>query len=98
MQVFHFLGDVVHGMFSVVQLSAARCCCPWNGWSLDPFALCPAFPDALDGRDSIDYYGSAAPAATLATCPPTLAGVASGSGVAHTARSPSAVGALRIPL
>ena len=71
MQVFHFLGDVVHGIFSVVQLSATRCCCPWNGWSLDPFALCPAFPDALDGRHSIDYYGSAAPASPLAICPPT---------------------------
>jgi len=44
----------------------------WNGWSLDPFALCPAFPDSLSGRDATDYYGSAAPAQTLATCPPTL--------------------------
>jgi hypothetical protein len=36
------------------------------------FALCPALPDALGGRDSTDYYGSAAPLLALATCPPTL--------------------------
>jgi hypothetical protein len=68
--MFHFLGDVDHG-FSVMQPSVARRGCPWNGWYLDPFPLCLAFPDALDGRDSVEYYGSAAPAAALATCPPT---------------------------
>ena len=39
---------------------------------LDPFPLCPAFPDSLVGRDSHEYYGSAAPLLALATCPPTL--------------------------
>ena len=57
----------------LVQPSAGRCCCLWNGWSLDPFPLYPAFPDALGGRNSTDYYGSAAPVRTLATSPPTLA-------------------------
>ncbi len=37
---------------------------------LDPFPLCPAFPDSLDGRDSVEYYGSAAPASALVTYPP----------------------------
>jgi hypothetical protein len=37
---------------------------------LDPFPLCLAFPDSLDGRYSVECYGSAAPAWTLATCPP----------------------------
>ena len=59
-------------MFSMVQPSAGRCCCPWNGWYVDPFALYPALPDSLGGRDSTDYYGSAAPPVTLATYPPTL--------------------------
>jgi hypothetical protein len=57
---------------SMVQPSATRCCCPWNGWSLDPFPLCPALPDSLVGRDSHEYYGSAAPPLALATYPPTL--------------------------
>jgi hypothetical protein len=39
---------------------------------LAPFALCPALPDSLGGRDSTDYYGSAAPLLALATYPPTL--------------------------
>jgi hypothetical protein len=39
---------------------------------LDPFALCPAFPDSLGGRDATDSYGSAAPPMALATYPPTL--------------------------
>jgi hypothetical protein len=56
----------------MVQHIATRCGCPWNGWSLDPFALCPALPDALGGRDATDYYGSAAPDSSLAICPPTL--------------------------
>ena len=54
-----------------MQPSAARGCCLWNGWSLDPFALYQGFPDALSGRHSTDSYGSAAPAEALATCPPT---------------------------
>src|SRR6266446_5827919 len=39
---------------------------------IDPFALCPALPDSLGGRDSTDYSGSAAPPMALATYPPTL--------------------------
>ena len=54
-----------------MQPSAARGCCLWNGWSLDPFALYQAFSGALGGRDSTDYYGSAAPVDALVTCPPT---------------------------
>ena len=57
---------------SVVQHIAARYCCPWNGWFLDLFALCPALPDSLGGRDSTDYYWSAAPLLALATYPLTL--------------------------
>src|SRR5262245_8656854 len=59
---------------SVVQHIAARYSSPWNGWCIDPFALRPALPDSLDGRYSIDYYGSAAPLVALATYPPTLGG------------------------
>jgi hypothetical protein len=57
---------------SMVQPSAVRCCRLWNGWFVDPFALCPAFPDSLGGRHSTDYYGSAVPLLALATYPPTL--------------------------
>src|SRR2546430_385734 len=39
---------------------------------LDPFPLCPALPDSLDGRDSVENYGSAAPLLALPTYPPTL--------------------------
>src|SRR5215471_18581184 len=39
---------------------------------LDPFPLHPAFPDSLDGRHSVEYYGSAAPPLALATYPPIL--------------------------
>ena len=39
---------------------------------LDPFALRPALPASLGGRDSTDYYGSAAPTKALATSPPIL--------------------------
>jgi len=50
-------------------------------------ALCPAtaLPVALGGRDSTGYYGLSAPVPTLAISQPTLAGVGSGSGVAHVA-------------
>ncbi len=58
----------------MVQPIAVRCCCLWNGWYVDPFALYPAFPDALGGRNSTDYYGSAAPVTPLAICPPTPSG------------------------
>jgi len=37
---------------------------------LDPFPLCLAFPDALDGRYAVEYYGSAAPDEALASSPP----------------------------
>ena len=66
---------------------------------LDPFALCPSFSDALDGRDSIEYYGSAAPAkgiGDLSTYPVWEA--AAGSGVARTVISPSAVGTVPLSL
>ena len=36
---------------------------------LDPFPLSSGFPDALDGRDSVGYYGSAAPTRALVTSP-----------------------------
>jgi hypothetical protein len=39
---------------------------------LNPFALYPAFPDSLGGRDSTDSYGFAAPTKALATSPPIL--------------------------
>jgi len=39
---------------------------------LDPFPLCPVLPDSLDGRNSVEYYGSAAPPMALATYLPTL--------------------------
>jgi len=32
---------------------------------LNPFPLCPAFPNSLDGRDSVEYYGFAAPPVAL---------------------------------
>jgi hypothetical protein len=54
----------------------AAYCCPLGLYvcpeCLDPFALHPAFPDSLGGRDATDYYGSAAPLLALATYPPTL--------------------------
>ena len=37
---------------------------------LDLFPLCPAFPDSLDGRNSVEYSWSAAPTCTLVICPP----------------------------
>jgi len=58
--------------YSVVQHIATRYCVCGTGWYIDPFALCPALPDSLDGRYSIDYYGSAAPIKALATYPPIL--------------------------
>ena len=55
---------------SVVQHIAARYSSPWNGWYINPFALCPALPDSLGGRDSTDYYGFAVPPQALVICPP----------------------------
>src|SRR6266851_1305641 len=82
----------IHTHLSLWQPSAARPAfeCPEY---LDPFALCRPFSCALGGRDATDYYGSAAPPVALATCrPPPSGGAAGGSGVAHTAISPSTVG------
>jgi hypothetical protein len=67
-------------------------------WCLGPFALYWLFSSPLGGRNTTDYYGPAAPGATLATCPPTHAGVPTGSGVARRAISPSTIGALPLPL
>ena len=36
--------------------------------------LCPALPDSLDGRHSVEYYGSAAPTSALVTSPPIHVG------------------------
>ena len=63
----------------------------------DPFALWQHGSASLGGRDSTGDYGSAAPTATLAPCLPPRRGGVLGSGVAHTARSSSAVGALPFP-
>src|SRR2546426_1279132 len=56
----------------------AAYCCPlhwaWKTVDLDPFPLCPAFPDSLDGCDSVEYYGSAVPPRALVTCPPIPSG------------------------
>ena len=41
---------------------------------LDPFPLCLAFPDSLVGRDSHEYYGSAAPTRAFVTYPPIHVG------------------------
>ena len=38
------------------------------------FPLCLAFPDSLVGRDSHEYYGSAAPTRALVTYPPIHVG------------------------
>jgi hypothetical protein len=58
---------------SHLTLAIAYCYPFWCSWCpefLDPFALCPALPDSLGGRDSTDYYGSAAPTSALVTYPP----------------------------
>jgi len=81
----------------VVQHIAARYCCLWNGWSVDPFPLCLAFSDSLDGRYSVEYYGSAVPPTALASYPPILAEAVAGSGVARLVISPSAVGTFPSP-
>jgi hypothetical protein len=59
---------------------------------LDPFALCRPLSDALGGRYSTDYYGSAVPVRALATCPPILKEALAGSGVARIAIYSSALG------
>ena len=66
---------------------------------LDPFALHPALPDSLGGRNSTDYCGSAAPPLALATYLPTLfKGAKGGSGVAHIACFPVSLRYPSIPL
>jgi len=62
---------------------------------LGPLPLCPAFPDSLDGRDPVEYYGPALPARSigdLSTYPFREALAA--SSVARLAISPYALGAL----
>jgi hypothetical protein len=63
-----FAFSIAFGYESLL-LSLRRSECPE---CLDPFPLYPAFPDSLGGRNSAEYYGSAAPLVALATCPPTL--------------------------
>jgi hypothetical protein len=63
--------------------------------SLRPLPLCPAFPDSLDGRYPVEYYGPALPARSigdLSTYPFREALAA--SSVARIAISPCALGAL----
>jgi hypothetical protein len=82
---------------SLWQPTAARpaLACPE---CLDPFPLWQSFSASLDGRDAVEYYGSAAPCVALVTCPPILYQEATtGSGVARTAISPSALGTLPLP-
>src|SRR4029453_482943 len=54
---------------SLWQPTAARpaLACPE---CLDPFPLWQPFSASLDGRDAVEYYGSAAPAMALVTSPP----------------------------
>jgi hypothetical protein len=62
---------------------------------LDPFPLGQPFSASLDGRDAVEYDGSAAPARAWGTSPPSLGQeAAAGSGVARTALAPSAGGPL----
>jgi hypothetical protein len=64
----------------------------------DPFPLGQPFSASLDGRDAVEYDGSAAPARAWGTSPPSLGQeAAAGSGVARTAIAPSAVGPLPFP-
>ena len=60
---------------------------PWSISSMTAKALRPAtaLPVTLVGRDSHGYYGLSVPVPKLAIRQPTLAGVGSGSGVAHVA-------------
>ena len=88
----------IHTHLSLWQPTAARPAfeCPE---CLDPFALCWPFSSALGGRNSTGYYGSAVPVVALVTCPPILPQEATtGSDVARTAISPSALGTLPLPL
>jgi hypothetical protein len=65
---------------------------------LNPFPLCPALPDSLDGRHSVEYYGFGVPTRAWVTYPPIPKEVRAGSSVAHTAVSPLTLGALPFPL
>src|SRR5262249_33172847 len=71
--------------FESILLSLQRSECPEF---LNPFLLCPALPDSLDGRDSVEYYGFGAPTRALVTYPPIPKEARASSGVAHTAISP----------
>src|SRR5262245_14037473 len=68
-------GCVSHFRTYVLPLVLRAYCSP-SGFSVPgisrPLPLCPALPDSLDGRNSVEYYGSAAPPLALATYPPTL--------------------------
>src|SRR5262252_1748600 len=64
LRIFAF--SIAFGYESLL-LSLRRSECPE---CLDPFPLYPAFPDSLVGRDSHEYYGSAAPTRALVTYPP----------------------------
>jgi hypothetical protein len=63
-----FAFSVAFGSESIL-LSLWRSECPEF---LDPFPLCLAFPDSLDGRNAVEYYGSAAPPLVLAAYSPIL--------------------------
>ncbi len=75
--------------FESILLSLQRSECPEF---LNPFLLCPALPDSLDGRDSVEYYGFGALTRALVTYPPIPKEARAGSGVAHTAVSPLTLG------
>ena len=68
LRIFAF--SIAFGSESLL-LSLRRSECPE---CLDPFPLCLAFPDSLVGRDSHEYYGSAAPTRALVTSPPIHVG------------------------
>jgi hypothetical protein len=68
LRIFAF--SIAFGYESLL-LSLRRSECPE---CLDPFPLCLAFPDSLVGRDSHEYYGSAAPTRAFVTSPPIPVG------------------------
>jgi hypothetical protein len=72
---FRLLSAFSHSPFPLVSgsllLPVRDSSCPE---CLDPFPLCLAFPDSLVGRDSHEYYGSAAPTRALVTYPPIHVG------------------------
>jgi hypothetical protein len=72
---FRLLSAFSHSPFPLVSgsilLPVRDSSCPE---CLDPFPLCLAFPDSLVGRDSREYYGSAAPTRAFVTSPPIHVG------------------------